>query len=106
VPGAGARRGDVFEGEPASSWRDKISLQDVAMARSALKRPRRPALLILNAHHLYGPAAGDGDDLLLPGCGAFVDERCDHAPIESMGQAEQFLCDAVRSAPPRPFLCG
>jgi hypothetical protein len=68
--------------------------------------PGQTSIADLNAHHLYGPSAGDGDDLLLLGCEAFPDERRDHGPIESMDQDEQFLCDAVRSAPPRPFLCG
>jgi hypothetical protein len=76
---------------------DRISLQDVAMAPSALKRP--PARIAdPDTDHLYNRAARTRDDLSLRRCETVVEEACDHVAIEPMGDHERVLCDAVPNA--------
>jgi hypothetical protein len=46
----------------------------------------------------YSRSARTRQDLSLNRCEAFADEACDHGAIESMGQDEQVLCDAIWNA--------
>jgi hypothetical protein len=74
---------------------DRINLQDVAMARSALKRP--PARIAdPDTDHVYRPAARTRDDLAPRHCQSFIEEAADRGALESMGKDKPLLHDTVR----------
>jgi hypothetical protein len=75
----------------------RIGLQNVAIARSALKRDP-PCISNPDTNHLYNRAARTRYDLSLRCCEAFVDEARDHLAIEPMHERKLVLRHAVQNA--------